>query len=53
MRASNGGPLEAWGPESQAARFASREEAAAFASRMQVNADAKEYLVVKLPHRVG
>lgn len=51
MKASDGGPLEAWGRESQAVRFPSREAAQALAAKMQTNAAAKEYRVVTLPKR--
>ena len=48
-RAAGGRPLELWGRESQAHRFPSHEAAATLAERMQVNSDAKEYLVVPMP----
>ncbi|MGN8247194.1 hypothetical protein ACTHAM_000866 [Cellulomonas soli] len=52
MRAWDGGPLEAWGRQSQAHQFTSREAAESLAARMQTNSAAKEYLVVQLPKRL-
>ena len=51
MRSWDGGPLEAWGRESQAHRFPTQEAAQALASRMQTNSAAQEYEVVPLPKR--
>jgi len=46
-----GRPLERWGRQSQALAFPSESEAQLVASRMQINRDAKEYMVLRLPYR--
>jgi hypothetical protein len=48
-RDAAGNPLERWGRESQAFRFASEEDAQHVAAQMKTNSAAKEYEVLRLP----